>query len=164
MLKRIINILLLLACISVLEAHPIHVSVTNIELNNNQLDISIRTFWDDWELAYLHETGKQCSMLDMNNETEEWFSNYLRNSFQLRLDSGSSPLLLIIDSVYSEGPAMLIEMHVEFQRTTKSLYLYNAILTSIYVDQTNLLIFSLNRKETGIKFDYRKRNEKISLR
>ena len=60
--------------------------------------------------------------------------------------------------------AMLIEMSGELKEKPKSLYIYNALLTDIFPDQSNLLIFEFRERESGIKFDVRKHEEVLMLK
>ena len=59
---------------------------------------------------------------------------------------------------------MTIEMHALVPESPNSLYIYNSLLTDIYPDQTNLVIFVSGKKETGIKFDIRKHDAEVILR
>jgi hypothetical protein len=36
------------------DAHPLHLSITNITYENGMLMISMKTYRDDWETAYFH--------------------------------------------------------------------------------------------------------------
>ena len=59
---------------------------------------------------------------------------------------------------------MTIEMRGELRKAPKSLYIYNALLTDIFPDQNNLVIVSLDNKETGMKFDYKKKQKELKLK
>ena len=59
---------------------------------------------------------------------------------------------------------MTIEMEAQSQGKPNSLYIYNALLTDIYPDQTNLVIFGFKKKETGIKFDVKKHDAEVMLK
>ena len=66
--------------------------------------------------------------------------------------------------MFVEEDAMTIEMHAEVPSNPNSLYIYNALLTDIYPDQSNLVIFVFEKKQTGIKFDMKKHDAQVILR
>jgi len=43
------------------------------------------------------------------------------------------------------------------------LYIYNAILTDVFPDQSNLVIYGFKQRERGIKFDTRKQDAEVKL-
>ena len=58
---------------------------------------------------------------------------------------------------------MTIEMIAELHENPNSLYIYNSLLTDIFPDQTNLVIFGFKDKETGMKFDVLNHDNVVSL-
>jgi hypothetical protein len=147
-----------------LEAHPLHLSITNITYENGKLDISLKTFRDDWEVGYFHYHGEPIDFSDPVNRDLPWFRNYLLERFRIGDKEEESGLSLEIDRVSLEEDAMIIEMHVLLTSEPNSLYIYNALLTDIYPDQTNLVIFVFGKKETGIKFDVKKHEAEVILK
>jgi len=145
-------------------AHPVHVSVVNLSLDGEILNITIATFVDDWELAYFHYFGDTIQLRSSKNIKGEWFNSYLENSFQIGLNKENAQVSLVKDTVYFSDLTMTIELHAKLTDKPKSLYIYNAILTDIYADQTNLVIFTHEGKEKGIKFDYKKKQDEMKLR
>ena len=71
---------------------------------------------------------------------------------------------LNIDSIGFEDMSMTIEMSGRLRKAPKTLYIYNAILTDIFPDQSNLVIISLNNRETGMKFDHKTKQAELKLR
>ncbi len=145
-------------------AHPLHVSVTNVTMEGNRLNITINTFVDDWETAYFHYYGKPISLKAPGNTNTDWFRDYLEASFTIRTTEDGPALELMRDSVAFDEHSMQLELHIKLRDKPKTLYIYNAILTDIFADQTNLLIFSAGGKQKGIKFDYNKQEEELKLR
>lgn len=154
----------LLAWASAAVAHPLHLSITNITLENGLLKVNMKTFRDDWETAYFHYHGKQIDFSDQESRQEPWFVDYMEESFRLSFSEDGQLLELILDTVLLEENSMTLELHTKVRGVPKSLYIYNALLTDIYPDQTNLVIFGFKNQETGIKFDVKKHSEAVSLR
>jgi len=155
---------LLFVWFSLAEAHPLHLSITNITYENGKLSINMKTFRDDWETGYFHFHGEQISFKESQNREIPWFKNYLSNHFSISNKKGNIPLSLEIDTIIMDEETMLIEMTGELKENPKSLYIYNALLTDIFPDQTNLVIFEFKEKETGMKFDVRKHEEFLLLK
>ena len=145
-------------------AHPLHLSITNITYENGKLKITMKTFRDDLEVGYFHYHSSPIDFSDPEKRKLPWFKNYLTEHFKIAEDKELQSLSLEIDSVSLEEDAMTIEMHATLGSEPNSLYIYNALLTDIYPDQTNLVIFGFGKKETGIKFDVKKRDAVVILR
>ncbi|MCK5134894.1 MAG: hypothetical protein KAR19_03840 [Bacteroidales bacterium] len=144
-------------------AHPLHLSITNIAYENGMLMVSMKTFRDDWETAYFHYHSQVVDFTDQPPQAIPWFEDYLNNRFWLSLNEGDQKLSLEIDTVILNEDSMIIEMHSTAPGEPNSLYIYNALLTDIYPDQTNLVIFMFKNKESGIKFDMRKHDAEVTL-
>ena len=146
------------------EAHPLHLSITNILYENGKLSIQMKSFPDDWEVGYFHYHGKAIDFNDPINREIPWFKKYLDSSFKIAYDKEMPGLPLEIDSISMEEDAMTIDMHAVVPESPNSLYIYNTLLIDIYPDQTNLVIFVFEKKETGIKFDVKKHDAEVILR
>jgi len=136
-------------------AHPLHLSVTNIVFENGTLSIELKTFRDDWETAYFHYHGKAVDFRDPEKRTLPWFREYLDEMFFLAPDREAAHLDLSLDSVNLEEDNMSISLSTTVPEDINSLYLYQALLTDIFPDQTNLVIFVRKGREIGIKFDWK---------
>lgn len=145
-------------------AHPLHLSITNITYENGMLKVSMKTFMDDWETAYFHYHSSVIDFSDPQNRNIPWFGNYLNRCFRISDGKEGEPFDLAIQDIIPDEEFMIIEMTVTVKGQPKSLYLYHALLIDIYPDQTNLLIFGMKDRETGIKFDVRKQEETVLLK
>jgi len=145
-------------------AHPLHLSITNITYENGKLNIRMKSFRDDWEVGYFHFHGKPIDFTDPEQREIPWFNEYLNSKFRISIAKEAPGLNLEIDSVFVEENALTIEMHAEVPSSPNSLYIYNALLTDIYPDQSNLVIFVYEKKESGIKFDVKKHDAEVILR
>lgn len=145
-------------------AHPMHLSITNITYENGKLNITMKTFLDDWEVGYFHYHGEPIDFSDPEKRDLPWFRKYLTESFRIAEKREMQDLALELDSVTVEEESMTIVMHATLVSEPNSLYIYNALLTDIYPDQTNLVIFGFGKRETGIKFDVKKHDAEVTLR
>lgn len=162
---RKISVFILFFLIPVgLLAHPLHLSITNITYENGKLKISMKTFRDDWEVGYFHYHSKVIDFTDPTMRELPWFTEYLNRKFSISTDEAGPGLKIAIDTIELEENAMFLEMHADLPSKPNSLYIYNALLTDIYPDQTNLVIFGFNEKETGMKFDIKKHSAEVVLK
>ena len=163
MLKISVLILFLLIPTGLL-AHPLHLSITNITYENGKLKIHMKTFRDDWEVGYFHYHSKPIDFTDYTMRELPWFTDYLNRSFRISTDETEPGLKIEIDTIQIIENVMFIEMHSDLPSKPNSLYIYNALLTDIYPDQTNLVIFGFDEKETGMKFDIKKHSAEVVLK
>ncbi len=162
---RLISIsTLLFLSMTFAEAHPLHLSITNITYENGMLKIKMKTFRDDWEIAYFHYHGAEIDFMVEENRKDPWLSKYLEDHFSFAFEKGDIPAVVSIDTILMSDETMHIEMRAALKGNPNSLYIYNAILTDIFPDQTNLVIFEFKERETGIKFDVRKHDEVVELK
>ena len=164
MRKRLYVAVIAILCLSSTGAHPLHVSVTNITLEGSRMNISINTFVDDWETAYFHYHGDTIQFNTPGNLDNTWFKDYLHASLSIKTEQEGKELDLNIDRIEFDELSMKLELHAFLKEIPKTLYIYNSILTDIFADQTNLLIFSAGGKQKGIKFDYHKQEDALKLR
>ena len=163
-MRKISVIILILLIPAGLLAHPLHLSITNITYENGKLKISMKTFRDDWEVGYFHYHSKPIDFTDPAMRELPWFFDYLNRSFRISTGESEPGLKMEIDTIQLEENAMFIEMHSDLPSKPNSLYIYNALLTDIFPDQSNLVIFGFNKKEIGMKFDIRKQNSEVVLK
>jgi len=124
----------------------------------------MKTFRDDWETAYFHFNNKVIDLTDNLQPKDPWFKNYLNERFRLSEPGSEKGFTMVIDTVLLDEDSMTIEMHSTTLVKANSLYIYNTLLTDIYPDQTNLVIFGFNNRETGMKFDVKKHDAEVMLK
>jgi hypothetical protein len=161
---KLLSLLLLIVLLPVRStAHPLHLSITNITLESGKLQITMKTFRDDWEVAYFHYHSQVIDLTDLNEGNRSWMEKYLNSRFRISLDKGSDPFDLVVDNITQEEDALTVQMSCNLTMEPNSLYIYNALLTDIFPDQTNLLIFGYMNKESGIRFDVKKQDAEVML-
>jgi len=166
-MKRLFSLAFLLAVALQVFCHPLHLSVTNINRDHSRLDISLTTFIKDWVTAYFHYHGKlpdPDAPADAQHQWNPWYDEYLAKHFRLTSEHHGEPLVLNVGSVrFDEEESMIVEMTAELPDNSDSLWIYNTLLTDIFGDQKNLVIFGSENNEIGIEFDARKKGHTVSL-
>ena len=135
--------------------HDIHVSVCEIDIEDNGAEIVLKTFLDDLQIALDLEPGED---LPVNyTSAEELILEYVREQVVLRI-SGQK-LDLILDDISSSGDAIWLSLkcilpegvdHADFE-------LFNGLLTEVYDDQTNLVNLHLPEGQKSFIMDRKKK-------
>jgi hypothetical protein len=152
---------------TLLHSHPLHVSVTSIDINQekSEASFSFKFYTDDFKLLFFHLYEKNIKP-EMNQELTaaelELISRYLNRAFTIV--SGSDTL----DFEY-----------VRKDQNEESLWLYfkgnlpggkkdpfrltNMLLLDLYEDQTNLVIITHGAHEEGYTFNNSMRQQEIDV-
>ena len=163
-MRNLTGIIILLLIGKLVEAHPLHISITNIEIEKDSLIITIQTFKDDWETAYFHYNGQHQKLETSHFSNKSWYRSYFESSFKFSSSQKGKPWKKEIKQVEITDQSMMIEFSIGIINNPNSLYIYNSILTDIFGDQNNLFIISFKNKEKGIKFDALHKEEYLKLK
>jgi hypothetical protein len=137
--------------------HPVHVTVTNIEFieKANKYEISIKIFQDDFENIIKQKYG---IALNLGKETEykdskKIISRYIFEHFRLLHDNKdkTTKKLKLIDKKLSD---LAVWLYFDYEKIGdfKNIQINNSLMTDLYFDQTNLLIFTYKKTQKAIKF------------
>ncbi|HTE30543.1 MAG TPA: DUF6702 family protein [Chryseolinea sp.] len=126
--------------------HPMHVSVTEIEMDekDKRLEIMMRIFVDDLEVT-LRESLKQPTLdiLSPKGQTlDQMMEPYLRSHFRVALDN--KPQTVKYLGHEKENEAFIFYIEVDKVRKWKVIQVQNDIITEIYGDQSNLVHVTWN--------------------
>lgn len=162
-MKRILSIFILLLPGILLEAHPVHVSFCNIEIEDQKMTVSLKLFQDDFLLAIQHNFGKQIELSKADEApTNLMINDYLSAMFALILNKKDTLRLQYMGSKLNED-AIWFQYEAEIPEV-KKITIINSLLMDIYYDQTNLVILNFNGKQNGYRFSYRDFNQLIDLK
>lgn len=129
-------------------SHPLHVSVTEIEMNEKEkrLEIMMRVFVDDLETTFrenYHEPE-----LDIINpkgkSLDQMMEGYLKTHFKILLDNRQQVIKFLGHEL--EGEAFIFYIEVSNVKAWKAIDIQNDIITDVYGDQSNLV--HVTQKET----------------
>jgi len=125
--------------------HPMHVSVTEIEMDEKEkrLEIMMRVFVDDLEIT-LRRNFKQpeLDVLEPKGQTlDELMTAYLKGRFQIALD-GKQQIVKYLGHE-RDHEAFIFYVEVDKVKKWKSIQIQNSIITEIYDDQSNLVHVTL---------------------
>jgi hypothetical protein len=145
-------------------AHPLYVSVTNMDIDthNGRIALSIRIFTEDLETV-LHNKYNVDGWLGTDSEHRDGrrlLGEYVNERFSVAINGGEK-LNLTTDSITVEEDAMWFYMRGSAGRTVTRVEIDNRLLTDFFSKQNNLVIISTGSTEGGHKLD--RKNHKIDI-
>ncbi len=145
--------------------HPVHVSVTNIEIDTvkQQIDYSVRIFADDFAYAIEHLYEKSIALDDgISDKEKEIVIDYTNKMFEIIINGAKC--LPECRKIESLDNSLWIYFNVRLKENNiSSLKVINRLLLDLFFDQTNLTIVNLDGKQTGYTFNYLTREAEISI-
>ena len=128
--------------------HPVHVSVTEISLDEKEKELEIisRIFWDDLEKSIREEKKQpELNLLEPGTgiSTDQLVGEYLQKRFKITLDGKVQKVKYLGHEV--ENEAILCYIQVANVKKLETIEVYNSVLTELYEDQSNLV--HVTRKE-----------------
>jgi hypothetical protein len=132
-------------------AHPLHLSITNIESKNDSLLISIRLFKNNHSNTLNHCFNFTEAHSDTLPDSPLPAINYLLSHFELTANNQSCKLRF--SHQQHDELSVWYFFTGAFPKNWNQVILKNTLLTDIYNDQKNIVIVSLNNTEQGFEFD-----------
>jgi len=133
--------------------HPFHVSVCEVYHNQetNSLEISMKIFIDDLELAIQHNNAEtfRLSELHENNDKKDKLVNYLKKQFLIMVNSKEINLEFV--GFEFDDDALLCYMEGKKINKIATIEIKNALITELYEDQINLTHFQYHGEMKSIK-------------
>jgi hypothetical protein len=135
------------------EIHPLHVSVTEIEMDekDKRLEIMMRVFIDDLELTLrqnLHQPALDILSLSENGR-DEIVSDYLKDHVKLSLDSKIQKIKYIGHE--QEESAFIFYVEVSNVKKWKTIQVQNDIIMNTFSDQSNLVHVTVGEKVKSLR-------------
>ena len=137
MQKIILIILLLTNSIPSLFAHDIHVSVSDIKLQDNAIEITIKTFLDDLQVAMGLVPGEE--LPNEYSSAKEMISKYLADQVNLSINDIDFPLIPSEIDASSDVVWITIKIENIDIHSIQALTWKSTFLNEIYNDQTNIV-------------------------
>lgn len=133
-------------------AHPMHVSICNVDLNNIDNTVAVKLFKDDFSSVLKNNYQAEFQMEKADEKlNSQVISKYINSRLQLEVDNS---IILKLDYKSSEinEDAVWIYFHIERINNPSSLRIKNTIMLDLWEDQTNLMIINCMGKENGYRF------------
>jgi hypothetical protein len=149
-----------------LSAHPAHVSIASVEYikAKHAFDIFIKIWEDDfirdYKLTYNRELNRDS--LNKFNLDREIAMKYINDKIQIIADN--KILSGIIDNIEISDAEIKLNLSYKFKGKANTFTVRNSIMTELYQDQNNMLIFKYNEIEEGIKFTSEKKERTFKIK
>ena len=144
-------------------AHPVHVSVCNLEIENKRLILAVKIFSDDFQLALQHNYGALIELEKLTApENKAVIDKYINAALQIYLNK-KEPLRLSYSNTEMNEEAIWLFYSIDTDKI-KKLVIQNKLLLDIYLDQTNLVIINYDGKQNGYRFNAKHFEKTIDLK
>ncbi|TRX62571.1 hypothetical protein FNH22_00300 [Fulvivirga sp. M361] len=145
---------LILVVYPCLFTHPLHVSVCEIEYDQESatLEIVQRVFIDDLEMEISNDRNdRNLDLFEPSNglTTDQMVSDYLMK--RLSFEVNGKPVSFNYLGYEEEWPALFCYVEIPEVESLSSLKVRNEILTNVYNDQINIVHINANKKKNSMK-------------
>ena len=136
--------------------HPIHVSVTNIDMDpvRGKVELSVKIFADDFQDLILHKYGVQLNIVEQEDPGDRItaVNQYLQEALQLVFNGKEAARLQFVESRLNEEAIWLFYRY-EHAGKIRKVDIVNRVMLEKFSDQTNLMIVTYNNKQNGYRLD-----------
>ncbi|MDA3912431.1 MAG: hypothetical protein PF448_13845 [Bacteroidales bacterium] len=131
--------------------HPVHVSFTNVEYNEDKQELLIasRIFWNDMELSVKEQLEVDLGLGSetQHPDTEQYIEAWFVQNFKISINGKAiSPDEIQLDKTERSEMAMRVFLSLKTEKP-ESLKIENQILTELFADQSNLLIINISGEQ-----------------
>lgn len=119
--------------------------------------ISVRLFADDFTNILERINKQKINLKIKNRQTDKIVDAYIKKHFRFKFEGAFRPQLMHFEYYLyldEEGQeAVQIFYSYKMNKLPSEVHIMNTLLTDLYHDQKNLLIFSCKNTEKALKFD-----------
>ncbi len=147
--------------------HPVHVSITNINLNSelNTAEVSFQFFSDDFINLILAEVRNDIQVADKNELADENIkdvSDYIFSLFAIKINNDEELTFDFQSVKRNEGSIWIYYKGKLPEGEIENITLTNKLMLDKYTDQTNLVIMDLDGIEKGYTFNISNNNINVN--
>lgn len=144
-----------------LGAHDIHVSVCDINVDGDRVEVVIKTFLDDLQLAVGLTPGEE--LPEDYTSSETLIVEYVKE--RIRFFSGDLKLDLRLEEISASLEAVWITMTLGDLEggIPPTLKVDNSFLTEVYKDQTNLINLRKDGRTNSVAMDRKKKTATLKV-
>ena len=145
--------------------HPLHVSVTEIEMDakEKRLEIMMRVFMDDLETTFREKY--QTPDLDVLNPkgktVDQMMEEYLKTHFKIALDNKAQVMKYLGHE--QEGDAFIFYIEVANVKKWKTIQIQNDIIMEMYDDQSNIVHVTSNETVRSVRLTRKRAVEQLTF-
>lgn len=129
-----------------LPLHDFHMSKTEVNYNasDRTMEVSLHIFIDDLESAILQDVGDSLFFATSKEhpQADQYIANYLNNHFIIEVDGQAIPLTYLGKEESPDLLAFWCYLEGVDVPTPNSVSLSNDVLTEVFDDQQNMVVFT----------------------
>lgn len=148
-----------------LAAHPVHVSLMSIDYvqDRNIFNVFLRVYFDDLLLDSGIEPGDQKKLVFSGSDafTRKVISDYVKNRIMLRVNNRQINAELV--NMDLSDNELRMNLIFDSEGKVNSITVKNLIMTSLYNDQTNMIIVKVNDFEEGARLTVQETEKKFEI-
>jgi hypothetical protein len=146
--------------------HPLHLSVTNLEINSESgiSDVNIKLFADDLSAALRQYFGEFLDMTQdsLTSELNRKADEYLRARFYFMID-GKKLELGTHSDIKRDSDAVYLSYQIQELKNGSEIELINSMLIERFADQKNLVFVNFRGVSNGLIFNLQNQRQVIDL-
>lgn len=136
--------------------HPIHVSVTNVDLDpgRGKVELSVKIFADDFQDLILQKYGVQLNITGQEDPGDKIsaVNEYIQEALQFVFNGNEAAKLQFVEAKLNEQAIWLFYRY-EHPGKIRKVDIVNRVMLEKFDDQTNLMIVTFNEKQNGYRLD-----------
>jgi hypothetical protein len=154
------------SCFSV-SAHPIHLSVVNIDYicDSDLIEYSVRLFYDDFQNILNRKYNTMINFAKENRMTskeQESIQKYLNSNLKI-MDSNGNIIAPVFLGWKVEEFSVWFFFRAKTRGVINSFSIENKLMLDVFMDQKNLLIINKTDIEKGLEFNQRITYQSIAI-
>lgn len=132
-------------------AHPLHLSITNIDFKGDSAFITIRLFQDDFSTAIINAYIAADSTVKEDPLEHAFAKKYIQNHFILSIDNLNLPLKFL--NSHNDELSVWYYFSTKCPGDEKHIQLENTLMNEFFKDQKNMVITGSDGIEKGYEFN-----------
>jgi hypothetical protein len=153
-------------CIALmLQGHPLHVSVTEIEMDDidGRLEIMIRVFMDDLETTFRNDFKMpELDILAPSSlSVDQMMEQYLSRHFKITLDNAVQRIQYLGHE--EEGEAFIFYLEINNVKKWNTILIQNDIIMDTYRDQSNLVHVTSNSTVKSLRLTRHRPTDRLEF-
>ena len=154
--------LVLVFMMKMVEGHPLHLTVTTIDISDTTVQLLVKLFQDDFlNLLHAKYTDSICYD-DTCPGTREAIQDYIDNHLIVELGD-DRPIVFKITGFHREDVSLWVTLSAANNTHGNNLNIQNTLFTDWFGDQKNLVILSQGDDEQGLEFDTEHVQQSVDL-
>ena len=146
--------------------HPVHVSIASFEysIEDEAFRGFLKVYYDDFllDLRNLGGISAEPDFTKKSEEANEILLSYLDKRFNIF--AGDRKLNPEISEVNLSGNELKLDLLFKFKKRSKTIKIYNSILSDLYNDQANMVILHYRDFEEGVKLSPENREHLFKIK